>query len=120
VVSKFSKPYSASNAQQFAQLWGQGAQSESQATFSTARPLERPSLEGLLTALNCSNMTSMDPNPANIVAGAQIITASGQQWCLVRLECAASKNQFRLSVRAMSKEYAHGMMNIIQAQLLSV
>ena len=47
----------------------QGAASESQQTFTTGRPLEQASLKGLLGALNCSNMESIDPNPQNIVAG---------------------------------------------------
>ena len=62
----------------------------------------------------------MDPNPANLVAGAQIVTATGQQWCLVRLECAANKTQFRLSTRAMSKEFALAIKNILHGQMLSV
>ena len=65
-------------------------------------------------------MANMDPNPANLVAGAQLVTATGQQWCLIRLECAASKNQFRLSVRSMTDEFAKGVKNIIKQQLLSV
>lgn len=119
-MSKFSKGYSVSNAGQFGPLWAQGAATEAQATFTTSRGLERGSLEGLLGSLSCSNMASVDPNPQNIVAGAQTAVASGQQWCLMRLECAPSKTQFRLSARAMSKEYAQAMMSTIQAQLLSV
>jgi AP-2 complex subunit alpha len=120
VVTKFCKGYSCNNIQQFGNLWSQGAQTESQVTFTTSRPLERASLEGLFTSLNCTNMASMDPNPANIAAGLQTTTASGQQWCLLRLECAATKTQFRLTTRAMSKEYAEGVMKVIQTQMNSV
>ena len=120
VVTKFAKPYGCQNAQQFGRLWGQGAATECQATFRTGRPLEQASLAGLLGNLKCGNMANMDPNPANLVAGTQLTTASGQQWCLIRLECAANKTQFRLSTRSMTKEFAQGVMTTIQQQLLSV
>jgi len=120
VVTKFSKGYAVSDAPQFSQMWQQGAASESQQTFTTGRPLEQASLKGLLGALNCSNMESIDPNPQNIVAGAQTTTATGQIWGMVRLECAATKTQFRISTRASNKEYAAGLMNIIAANMKTV
>ena len=68
VVTKFILGYACASSAQFTALWAQGSGAESQATFTTSRPLERASLEGLLGTLGFSIM-AMDPNPLNIVAG---------------------------------------------------
>jgi len=120
VVTKFSKGHTIADPAQFPGFWGQAAATECQANLTTSRALERGSLEGMLSALNCSPMAKIDPNPANIVAGARASTAAGEVWCLIRLQCAPNKTQFILSARGSNKEYAKGVFNVIVAQLKSV
>jgi len=120
VLTKFVTGYACQNGAAFSDLWGKGAAQEVQVTFQTSKQLARPSLEGLLKSLNCSNMPGIDPNAANIVAGCQLESASGKAWCLIRMECLPTMKDFRLTTRGSSKNFAQGTLSIIHTQMLSV
>jgi len=119
-VAKFAAAYAAGNAQQFAAVWAQGAASEVQETITTKRPFELASIGNLLKALKLELCDGVDKNPQNLVAGAQITTATNRQWFLMRFECAPSKVQFRITGRATSPEFAAAMVESVKQQLLSV
>lgn len=52
------------------------------------------------------------------LAGAQLMTATNRQWMLLRIECAPSKTQFRITGRAASPEFAASMVELVTKQLL--
>eukprot|EP00658_Telonema_sp_P-2_P077936 TRINITY_DN7180_c0_g1_i11.p1 TRINITY_DN7180_c0_g1~~TRINITY_DN7180_c0_g1_i11.p1 ORF type:complete len:201 (+),score=33.75 TRINITY_DN7180_c0_g1_i11:302-904(+) len=116
---KFATAYTLTDPKQFAGVWGQGAASESQQTIKTNRAFEQSAICNLLKAFKCDMCLGID-KPQNLVAGAQLVTATGRQWMLLRIECAPAGNQFRITGRATTAEFAQSMVELVVDQLTNV
>jgi len=119
MTAKFVAGYNLTDAKQFAGVWAQGADSEQQKTITTNRPLEQTMIANLFKAFKMDICSGID-KPQNMVAGAQLVTATNRQWFLIRVECAPSKVQFRITGRATTGEFAEAMVSLVVSQLMSV
>jgi len=120
ICTKFVEPLNLSK-EDFAYRWRQinGAPLEAMSIIKAAKvPLDLTFISKIIsTGFRLAILTTVDPNPFNLVAAGTFFSSSKQVVCLVRIEGNPQVNCFRLTVKTFHEGITEILKGLLQAQL---
>jgi len=120
ICTKFVEPLNLSK-EDFAYRWRQinGAPLEAMSIIKAAKaPLDLAFITKIIsTGFRLAILTTVDPNPFNLVAAGTFFSSTKQVVCLVRLEGNPQVNCFRMTVKTFHEGITEILKGLLQAQL---